>query len=72
MRRERPSPLDEARSGMAVFEQTLWDAVPRYLRTLNAALVKHTGRGLPLDARRSASARGSAATATATRPSPRR
>jgi phosphoenolpyruvate carboxylase len=45
----RPSPEDEARSGMAVFEQALWDAVPRFLRTLNAALVKHTGRGLPPD-----------------------
>jgi phosphoenolpyruvate carboxylase len=45
----RPSPVDEARSGMAVFEQALWDAVPRFLRTLNTALVKHTGRGLPPD-----------------------
>ena len=45
----RPSPEDEARSGMAVFEQALWDAVPRFLRTLNTALVKHTGRGLPPD-----------------------
>ena len=46
----RPSPVDEARSGLVVFEQTLWDAVPRFLRVLDAALVKHTGRGLPLDA----------------------
>src|SRR6187402_2606172 len=34
---------------MAVFEQALWDAVPQFLRSLNAALVKHTGRGLPPD-----------------------
>ena len=49
VRQRRPSPLDEARSGMAVFEQALWDALPQFLRSLNAALVKHTGRGLPPD-----------------------
>ena len=49
VRQRRPSPIDEARSGMAVFEQALWDAVPQFLRSLNAALVKHTGRGLPPD-----------------------
>jgi phosphoenolpyruvate carboxylase len=49
IRQRRPSPVDEARSGLAVFEQALWDAVPQFLRSLNAALVKHTGRGLPPD-----------------------
>ena len=49
VRQRRPSPVDEARSGMAVFEQALWDAVPQFLRSLNTALVKHTGRGLPPD-----------------------
>jgi phosphoenolpyruvate carboxylase len=49
VRQRRPSPIDEARSGMAVFEQALWDAVPTFLRSLNAALVKHTGRGLAPD-----------------------
>jgi len=46
----RPSPVDEARSGLVVFEQTLWDTLPRYLHVLDAALVKHTGRALPLEA----------------------
>ena len=50
MRRERPSPLDEVRSSLAVFEQTIWDAVPAYLRSLDGTLVAVTGRGLPLDA----------------------
>jgi phosphoenolpyruvate carboxylase len=49
VRQKRPSPVDEARSGLAVFEQALWDAVPQFLRSLNAALVKHTGRGLSPD-----------------------
>jgi phosphoenolpyruvate carboxylase len=50
VRRERPSPIDEARSGLVVFEQTLWDTLPQYLRVLDRALVKHTGRALPLEA----------------------
>ena len=48
VRPTRPSPLDEARSGLLVFEQTLWDAVPRYHRALDEALVRHTGEGLPV------------------------
>jgi phosphoenolpyruvate carboxylase len=50
VRPERPSPLDEVRSGVVVFEQTLWDTLPRYLRVLEAALTAHTGRGLPIEA----------------------
>jgi phosphoenolpyruvate carboxylase len=49
VRPRRPSAVDEARSGMAVFEQSLWSAVPQFLRALNRALVAHTGRGLPPD-----------------------
>ncbi|HMF95688.1 MAG TPA: phosphoenolpyruvate carboxylase [Vicinamibacterales bacterium] len=49
--RDRPvSPLDEVRAGLVVFEQTLWDAVPRYLRALDRALHAATGDSLPLDA----------------------
>jgi phosphoenolpyruvate carboxylase len=50
VRRERPSPLDEVRSGLAVFEETLWDAVPQFCRSLDRTLRQVTGRGLPLDA----------------------
>ncbi|MEO8380509.1 MAG: phosphoenolpyruvate carboxylase [Acidobacteriota bacterium] len=50
VRHERPSPLDEVKGGLFVFEQTLWDAVPRYLRTLDEALQAHSGKALPLDA----------------------
>jgi phosphoenolpyruvate carboxylase len=49
VRQRKPSPVDEARSGLAVFEQALWEAVPQFLRSLGAALVKHTGRGLAPD-----------------------
>jgi phosphoenolpyruvate carboxylase len=46
----RPTPVDEAISGLLIFEQTLWSAVPRYLRALDRALFRATGRPLPLDA----------------------
>ncbi|MEM7164588.1 MAG: phosphoenolpyruvate carboxylase [Planctomycetota bacterium] len=47
--RARPTPLEEANAGLLVFEQSLWDAVPRYLRNLDAELQQQTGAGLPLD-----------------------
>jgi phosphoenolpyruvate carboxylase len=47
IRSERPSPRDEIISGLLVFEQTLWDALPRYLRALDRALEQFTGRRLP-------------------------
>ena len=50
IRPRRPDPLDEVTSGLLIFEQTIWDALPRYLRSLDAALRRSTGRGLPLDA----------------------
>ena len=49
VRRERPSPLDEVRSALAVFEQTLWTALPQHARSLDRTLRQQTGRGLPLD-----------------------
>ena len=50
VRHTRPTPLDEVKGGLFVFEQTLWDALPRFLRTLDAALRTHTRRELPIDA----------------------
>jgi phosphoenolpyruvate carboxylase len=50
VRARRPTPMEEVRSGLFIFEQTLWDGVPRYLRALDLALQAATGRGLPLDA----------------------
>ena len=50
IRARRPTPVDEAIAGLLIFEQTLWDAVPRFLRSLGGALTRTTGRGLPLSA----------------------
>jgi phosphoenolpyruvate carboxylase len=49
VRRERVSPLDEVRAGLVVFEQSLWDALPQYLRAVDRALVATTGTTLPRD-----------------------
>ena len=49
IRPRRPTPLDEVIGGLLIFEQTLWNAVPRYLRIVDAALQRTTGRVLALD-----------------------
>jgi phosphoenolpyruvate carboxylase len=49
VRRQRPSPLEEVRSVLSVFEETLWDALPEFMRTLDRELSRATGRPLPLD-----------------------
>ena len=46
VRRTRVSPLDEVRAGLVVFEQSLWDALPRYLRSVDRALTAATGTPL--------------------------
>src|SRR5688572_1548268 len=50
VREQRPTPLDEVRSGLIVFEQSVWQAMPAFLREVDRALVAATGRGLPLEA----------------------
>ena len=50
VRQQRPTPIDEVRGGLVVFEQSLWHSVPRYVRVVDGALTRATGRGLPLEA----------------------
>ncbi|MFC1503242.1 phosphoenolpyruvate carboxylase [Pseudomonadota bacterium] len=50
IRKQRPTPLDEAKWGYAVVENSLWQAVPEFLRQFDEKLVHHLGEGLPLDA----------------------
>ena len=42
VRLRRPTPMEEVRSGLFIFEQTVWDALPRYLRALDRALREAT------------------------------
>lgn len=49
-REQRPTPIAEAKGGFAVVENSLWIAVPNYLRRLDGSLRKATGASLPLTA----------------------
>lgn len=51
IRQQRPTPLEEAKWGFAVVENSLWEAVPEFLRDFDERLTTHLGEGLPLDAR---------------------
>ncbi|MBE4608706.1 phosphoenolpyruvate carboxylase [Vibrio navarrensis] len=51
IRKQRPTPLDEAKWGFAVVENSLWEAVPDFLRELDERLTEYLGEGLPIDAR---------------------
>ena len=48
-REHRPTPVDEARWGFAVIENSLWDAVPQFMRRLNTTSQNALGESLPLD-----------------------
>ncbi|WP_108648999.1 phosphoenolpyruvate carboxylase [Dongshaea marina] len=50
IRAKRPTPLDEARWGLAVIENSLWSAIPDFLRQLDQRLHKELNYRLPLDA----------------------
>lgn len=43
IRTQRPTPIDEAKWGMAVIENSLWRAVPEFCRQINFHLEKHFG-----------------------------
>ncbi|KAL5062749.1 hypothetical protein RYX36_024486 [Vicia faba] len=44
LRRQKPTPVDEARVGLNIVEQSLWKVVPHYLRRVSSSLKKHTGK----------------------------
>lgn len=50
IREQRPTPVDEAKSGFAVIESSLWYAIPEFLRQLDSQLTSATGKGIALDA----------------------
>jgi len=50
LRRQLPTPVEEAKGGLVLFDQILWDALPVHLRRLDEALREATGRGLPIEA----------------------
>ncbi|RTE65842.1 phosphoenolpyruvate carboxylase [Amphritea opalescens] len=48
IRKQRPTPIDEAKWGFAVIENSLWEAVPVFLRHIDQQLFDATGIHLPL------------------------
>ena len=48
IRQHRPTPVDEAKWGFATIEQTLWNAVPKFIRELNELTQQHCLQALPL------------------------
>lgn len=49
VRRRKPTPEDEAKAGLVIVQQVIWDAIPATLRTIDRALRKHGLGGLPRD-----------------------
>lgn len=50
IREQRPTPVDEAKWGFAVIEQSLWQAIPRFYRQLEQQFSKHLDNSLlPMD-----------------------
>lgn len=49
IRTQRPTPFEEAKWGFAVIENSLWQAVPEFLRHLNTSAVEYFGFHLPVE-----------------------
>lgn len=49
IRATRPTAVDEAKWGFAVIENSLWSALPDYLRHFDRLTKRRLGRGLPLN-----------------------
>ncbi len=49
IRQHRPTPVDEAKWGFTTIEQTLWNAIPKFIRELNGMVQDQCGQALPLD-----------------------
>lgn len=49
IRQHRPTPIDEAKWGFTTIEQTLWNAIPKFIRELNGIVQAQCGQNLPLD-----------------------
>ena len=47
LKRVRPTPFDEARWGLAIIEDSLWETIPKVYRRLNSIFLQNMGKGLP-------------------------
>jgi len=49
LKRSKPKPTEEAQWGLAVIEDSLWNAVPKICSRFNETVEFHTGKKLPID-----------------------
>ena len=49
IKRSRPSPVEEAKWGLAVIEDTLWNALPAICSRFDTAVKNHTKKSLPIN-----------------------
>ena len=47
LKRSKPTPSEEARWGLAVIEDSLWETIPKVYRRLNDIFLKNMGKSLP-------------------------
>ena len=47
LKMSKPSPFDEARWGLAIIEDSLWETIPKVYRRLNSIFVQNINKGLP-------------------------
>ena len=47
LKRVKPSPFDEARWGLAIIEDSLWNTIPKVYRRLNSIFVQNMDKSLP-------------------------
>ena len=49
LKRSKPKPTEEAQWGLAVIEDSLWNAVPKICSRFNESVEAYTGKKLPID-----------------------
>jgi len=49
IKRTRPTPVEEAKWGLAVIEDSLWNAIPKLCSRFDEAVKNHIGKNLPID-----------------------
>ena len=49
LKRSKPTPIEEAKWGLAVIEDSLWNAVPKIISRYDKAIQDYTGKKLPND-----------------------
>ena len=49
IKRTRPTPVEEAKWGLAVIEDSLWNAIPKLCSRFDEAVKNHIGKNLPIN-----------------------